>query len=80
MDQSQTDNAVTEANEEEIVVDALEVERDIKPYDKDFILPGGQIIGLDQAVIKSIERCRKHLLKDQITFDNISVYYFFFNS
>lgn len=43
-------------------MDALEVERDIKPYDKDFILPGGQIIGLDQAVLQSIERCRKFLL------------------
>lgn len=59
MDQSQTDTAAVEPTDDDIVVDALEVERDIKPYDKDFILPGGQIIGLDQAVMKSIERCRK---------------------
>lgn len=59
MDQSQIDTTVADANEEDIVVDALDVERDVRPYDKDFILPGGQIIGLDQAVMKSIERCRK---------------------
>lgn len=59
MDQSQIDTAVADANEEDIVVDAVEVERDVKPYDKEFILPGGQIIGLDQAVMKSIERCRE---------------------
>lgn len=47
----------TENVEEDIVVDALESEqRDTK--DREFILPGGQIIGLDQAVIQSIERCR----------------------
>lgn len=44
--------------EEEIVVDTLEVEqRETK--DKEFVVPGGQIIGLDQAVLQSIERCRK---------------------
>lgn len=48
----------TENVEEDIVVDALESEqRDTK--DREFVLPGGQIIGLDQAVIQSIERCRK---------------------
>lgn len=44
--------------DEDIVVDTLEVEqRDVK--DKEFVLPGGQIIGLDQAVLQSVERCRK---------------------
>lgn len=48
----------TDNVEEDIVVDALESEqRDTK--DREFVLPGGQIIGLDQAVIQSIERCRK---------------------
>lgn len=48
----------TENVEEDIVVDALESEqRDIK--DREFVLPAGQIIGLDQAVLQSIERCRK---------------------
>lgn len=48
----------TDNVEEDIVVDTLEVEqRDIK--DKEFVLPGGQIIGLDQAVLQSIDRCRK---------------------
>lgn len=62
MDQSQIDGTGLPNNdnpEEEIVVDALEVERELKPYDKEFVLPGGQIIGLDQAVLQSIERCRK---------------------
>lgn len=48
----------TDNVDEDIVVDTLEVEqRDVK--DKEFVLPGGQIIGLDQAVLQSIERCRK---------------------
>lgn len=61
MDQSQAENGVLINNEncdEDIVVDTLEVEvRDNK--DKEFVVPGGQIIGLDQAVLQSIERCRK---------------------
>lgn len=61
LDQSQTENGVLISNEncdEDIVVDTLDVEpRDVK--DKEFVLPGGQIIGLDQAVLQSIERCRK---------------------
>lgn len=62
LDQNQIDSGIIikdEANEDDIVVDALDVERDVKPYDRDFVLPGGQIIGLDQAVLQSIERCRK---------------------
>lgn len=48
----------TDNVDEDIVVDTLEVEpREAK--DKEFVLPGGQIIGLDQAVLQSIERCRK---------------------
>lgn len=62
LDQSQNENGVLINNEncdEDIVVDTLEVEpRDTK--DKEFVLPGGQIIGLDQAVLQSIERCRKN--------------------
>lgn len=64
MEQNQIDGSTMLTNdnvEDDIVVDALEVERDIKPYDRDFIPPGGQIIGLDQAVLQSIERCRKFL-------------------
>lgn len=65
MDQIQIDGTSLPNNdnpEEDIVVDALENERDIKPYDKEFVLPGGQIIGLDQAVLQSIERCRKNVV------------------
>lgn len=64
MEQSQIDGTTILTNdntEDDIVVDALEVERDIKPYDRDFV-PGGQIIGLDQAVLQSIERCRKFFI------------------
>lgn len=61
LDQSQGDAGgliSTENVEEDIVVDTLEAEqRDTK--DKEFVLPGGQIIGLDQAVLQSIERCRE---------------------
>lgn len=40
------------------IFDTLVVEpRDTK--DREFVLPGGQIIGLDQAVLMSIERFRK---------------------
>lgn len=46
--------------DDEIVVDAEPEQKDIK--DKEFVLPGGQIIGLDQAVLQSIERCRKSCL------------------
>lgn len=46
--------------DDDIVVDAEPEQKDIK--DKEFVLPGGQIIGLDQAVLQSIERCRKSSL------------------
>lgn len=56
--QSEMGGLNTDNVDEDIVVDTLEVEqRDTK--DKEFVLPGGQIIGLDQAVLQSIERCRK---------------------
>lgn len=55
-----TDNV----DEDIVCVDTLEVEqRDTK--DKEFVLPGGQIIGLDQAVLQSIERCRRFTLNDK---------------
>lgn len=61
MDQNPTDISGlmnTDNVDEDIVVDTLDVEpRDTK--DNNFVLPGGQIIGLDQAVLQSIERCRK---------------------
>lgn len=60
LDQSQVEGTgviSTENVEEDIVVDTLEAEqRDTK--DREFVVPGGQIIGLDQAVLQSIERCR----------------------
>ncbi|XP_053687673.1 actin-related protein 8 [Sabethes cyaneus] len=34
-----------------------------KASDKDFIMPGGQVIGIDQAVLQSIERCPNDELK-----------------
>lgn len=69
MDQNQTEGTgiiTTENVEEDIVVDTIESEqRDMK--DREFVLPGGQIIGLDQAVLQSIERCRKLRNVEQIT-------------
>lgn len=62
MDQNTSEMGLmnTDNVDEDIVVDTLEVEqRDTK--DKEFVLPGGQIIGLDQAVLQSIERCRKSI-------------------
>lgn len=62
MDQNQSEMGGlmnTDNVDEDIVVDTLEVEqRDTK--DKEFVILGGQIIGLDQAVLQSIERCRKY--------------------
>lgn len=50
-------------NDDDIVVDSLEVERDIKSFVKEFVLPDSQIISLDQAVLQSIERCPNDELK-----------------
>lgn len=52
-------NITNDNGDEDIVVDTLDNDRDTKNFDKEFVLPGGQIIGLDQAVLMSIERCRK---------------------
>lgn len=49
-----------EPNEEEIVVEP-ELERDNKS--KEFILPPGQMIGLDTAILQSIERCPNDEMK-----------------
>lgn len=42
-------------------IDALEVEKDQKS--SEFFLPGGQMIGLDQAVLQSIDRCPNDEMK-----------------
>lgn len=47
--------------DEDIVVDSLDNEKENKINDKDFILPNGQTIGIDQAVLQSIERCRNYM-------------------
>lgn len=68
----------TDNVDEDIVVDTLEVEqREAK--DKEFVVPGGQVLGLDQAVLQSIERCRKWstLLKPKSFY---FIYYIFFKS
>lgn len=54
LEQSNNPNA---ASEDDIVVDAI----DTVPTssDKEFIINPDQILGLDQAVLQSIERCRK---------------------
>lgn len=50
--------------EEDIVVDAIDATvpttgRDIEA--KEFIVGPEQVLGLDQAVLQSIDRCRKYL-------------------
>uniref|UniRef100_A0ABK8FW26 Actin-related protein 8 n=2 Tax=gambiae species complex TaxID=44542 RepID=A0ABK8FW26_ANOGA len=55
--------ANTDAPDEDLVVDGLEQEREAKSNDRDYLLPGGQLVGLDQAVIQSIERCPTDELK-----------------
>lgn len=46
--------------DEDIVVDSImEVDRDVKPYFKDLMQPGSRIISVEQAVLHSIDRCRK---------------------
>jgi actin-related protein 8 len=42
-------------NEDDVVVDAVDT---VPPsYDKEFVIAPGQILGLDQAVLQSIDRC-----------------------
>ncbi|XP_053678699.1 actin-related protein 8 [Anopheles nili] len=55
--------ANTDAPDDDLVVDGLEQERETKNNDRDYLLPGGQLVGLDQAVIQSIERCSNDELK-----------------
>jgi hypothetical protein len=48
-------------NEDDVVVDAVDT---VPPsYDKEFVIAPGQILGLDQAVLQSIDRCRKFRLR-----------------
>lgn len=54
LEQSINPNA---ANEDDIVVDAIDTVPTIS--DKEFVVSPGQILGLDQAVLQSIDRCRK---------------------
>ncbi|KAF2884364.1 hypothetical protein ILUMI_21813 [Ignelater luminosus] len=53
--------AVNNANEDDIVVDAIDMV--VSNGDKDFIVNPGQILGLDQAVLQSIDRCPNEDLK-----------------
>lgn len=55
----QTGNAVN-PNDEDIVVDAIDTTVPTV-QDKEFVLSPGQLLGLDQAVLQSIDRCRKLL-------------------
>ena len=49
-------------NEDDVVVDAIDT---VAPScDKEFVIAPGQILGLDQAVLQSIDRCRKLLRHD----------------
>lgn len=45
------------SNEDDIVVDAIDTI--MSAADREFVVNPGQILGLDQAVLQSIDRCRK---------------------
>lgn len=60
LEQSAPEFLHTENPDEEIVVD--EEKENCKQIEREFVVPGGQIIGLDQAVLQSIERCREYSL------------------
>lgn len=49
-----------EAGEDEIVVDNIETGT---TFNKEFMVPPHQILGLHEAVLESIDRCRKYLLE-----------------
>ncbi|XP_055679254.1 actin-related protein 8 [Lutzomyia longipalpis] len=61
LEQSTPEFLHNENPDEEIVVD--EDKENNKQIEKEFVVPGGQIIGLDQAVLQSIERCPNEELK-----------------
>ncbi|XP_055716979.1 actin-related protein 8 [Phlebotomus papatasi] len=61
LEQSAPEFLHTENPDEEIVVD--EEKENYKQIEREFVVPGGQIIGLDQAVLQSIERCPNDELK-----------------
>lgn len=48
-------------NDDDIVVDAIDTAP--QPADKEFVINPGQILGLDQAVLQSIDRCPNEDLK-----------------
>ncbi|XP_058125454.1 actin-related protein 8 [Anopheles ziemanni] len=53
----------TENPEDDLVVDGLDPEKEAKNNDRDYFLPGGQLVGLDHAIVQSIERCSNDELK-----------------
>ncbi|XP_055911693.1 actin-related protein 8 [Eupeodes corollae] len=67
LEQIQADGVIVppDNQEEDLVVDSFENERDNK-NDKDFVLPNGQVIGIDQAVLLSIERCPNEEMKKKM--------------
>lgn len=58
MDQTSTQTS-SNANEDDIVVDAIDTTVP-GSQDKEFVINPGQLLGLDQAVLQSIDRCRKY--------------------
>lgn len=60
------------ANEEDIVVDAIDIV--VTNSDRDFVTNPGQILGLDQAVLQSIDRCRKY----NLVYQNILFFILFY--
>lgn len=59
LEQSGTSN---NAHDDDIVVDAIDGV--VTTADKEFVINPGQILGLDQAILQSIDRCRKLSVTD----------------
>lgn len=48
------------ANDDEDMMDNLENDRDMDPKDKEIPVTGSKIMGLDQAILQSIEQLCKN--------------------
>lgn len=57
MDQT-LNSGTTNPNDDDINVDSIDTNAS-NVQDKEFVLNPGQLLGLDQAILQSIDRCRK---------------------
>lgn len=60
LNESYLESSQIPVNEDDVVVDAIDTIQ--TSCDKEFVIAPGQILGLDQAVLQSIDRCRMKLI------------------